>query len=56
MPRAWAGSLFFLRSEQPLNAEIEIVALRPGEEEGLTARVAAQEAFARRGHRAEPRC
>ena len=30
---------------QPLNAEIEIVALRPGEEEGLVARVAPPEAF-----------
>ena len=34
---------------QPLNAEIEIVALRPGEEEGLTARVAGQEAFSAAG-------
>jgi pilus assembly protein FimV len=34
---------------QPLNAEIEIVALRPGEEEGLTARVAGPEAFAAAG-------
>ena len=34
---------------QPLNAEIEIVALRPGEEEGLTARVAPAEAFAAAG-------
>ena len=34
---------------QPLNAEIEIVALRPGEEEGLTARVAGQEAFSSAG-------
>ena len=34
---------------QPLNAEIEIVALRPGEEEGLTARVAGLEAFAAAG-------
>jgi pilus assembly protein FimV len=34
---------------QPLNAEIEIVALRPGEEEGLTARVAPPEAFAAAG-------
>ena len=34
---------------QPLNAEIEIVALRPGEEEGLSARVAGQEAFAAAG-------
>jgi pilus assembly protein FimV len=30
---------------QPLNAEIEIVALRPGEEDGLSARVAPLEAF-----------
>ena len=30
---------------QPLNAEIEIVALRPGEEDGLTARIAPLEAF-----------
>jgi pilus assembly protein FimV len=34
---------------QPLNAEIEIVALRPGEEEALTARVAPPEAFASAG-------
>ena len=34
---------------QALNAEIEIVALRPGEEEGLTARIAGQEAFAAAG-------
>jgi pilus assembly protein FimV len=34
---------------QPLNAEIEIVALRPGEEEGLTARVAGPEAFSSAG-------
>ncbi len=34
---------------QPLNAEIEIVALRPGEEEGLTARVAGLEAFSSAG-------
>ena len=34
---------------QPLNAEIEIVALRPGEEEGLTARVAGPEAFSAAG-------
>ena len=34
---------------QPLNAEIEIVALRPGEEEGLVARVAPPEAFAEAG-------
>ena len=30
---------------QPLNAEIEIVALRPGEEENLVAKVAPPEAF-----------
>jgi pilus assembly protein FimV len=34
---------------QPLNAEIEIVALRPGEEEALVARVAPPEAFAEAG-------
>jgi pilus assembly protein FimV len=34
---------------QPLNAEIEIVALRPGEEENLVARVAPREAFAEAG-------
>jgi pilus assembly protein FimV len=34
---------------QPLNAEIEIVALRPGEEEGLLARLAPMEAFAAAG-------
>src|SRR5687768_4973932 len=34
---------------QPLNAEIEIVALRPGEEESLAARVAAPDAFAAAG-------
>ena len=34
---------------QPLNAEIEIVALRPGEEESLSARVAPPAAFAAAG-------
>ena len=34
---------------QRLNAEIEIVALRPGEEDGLTARIAPPEAFAAAG-------
>jgi pilus assembly protein FimV len=34
---------------QPLLAEIEIVALQPGEEEGLTARLASLEAFAAAG-------
>jgi pilus assembly protein FimV len=34
---------------QPLNAEIEIVALRPGEEETLTARIAGVDAFAAAG-------
>src|SRR5258706_7083763 len=34
---------------QPLNAEIEIVSLQAGEEEGLVARVAPEEAFARAG-------
>ena len=30
---------------QPLNAEIEIVSLQPGEEEGLVARLASPDAF-----------
>src|SRR5688572_21288808 len=34
---------------QPLNAEIEIVALRPGEEENLAARIASPDAFAAAG-------
>jgi pilus assembly protein FimV len=34
---------------QPLNAEIEIVALRPGEEDSLTARIAGRDAFAAAG-------
>ena len=34
---------------QPLNAEIEIVALRPGEEDTLVARVAPPEAFSAAG-------
>jgi pilus assembly protein FimV len=34
---------------QPLNAEIEIVALRPGEEDSLTARIAGMDAFAAAG-------
>ncbi len=34
---------------QPLNAEIEIVALRPGEEEGLVARLAPMEAYSAAG-------
>jgi pilus assembly protein FimV len=34
---------------QPLNAEIEIVSLRPGEEDGLTARLAPVEAFRQAG-------
>ena len=33
----------------PLNAEIEIVSLQPGEEDGLTARVASAEAFRQAG-------
>jgi pilus assembly protein FimV len=32
---------------QPLNAEIEIVSLRPGEEEGLSAQLAARPASSR---------
>ena len=34
---------------QPLNAEIEIVALRPGEEETLVARIAPLDAFTAAG-------
>jgi len=34
---------------QPLNAEIEIVSLQPGEEDGLQARVASQEAYRQAG-------
>jgi pilus assembly protein FimV len=34
---------------QPLNAEIEVVSLRPGEEEGLIARLASVEAFRQAG-------
>ena len=34
---------------QPLNAEIEILGLRPGEEKGLAARVASRAAFRREG-------
>src|SRR5216117_3407041 len=34
---------------QPLLAEIEIVSLQPGEEEGLSARLAAPEAFEQAG-------
>ncbi|HEX2197800.1 MAG TPA: hypothetical protein VHG88_04155, partial [Burkholderiales bacterium] len=34
---------------QPLNAEIEVVALRPGEEDGLTARLGSLEAFRQAG-------
>src|SRR5438270_7120732 len=34
---------------RPLNAEIEIVSLQPGEEEGLTARLASPEAFKQAG-------
>ncbi|HUF82766.1 MAG TPA: FimV/HubP family polar landmark protein [Burkholderiales bacterium] len=34
---------------QPLNAEIEIVSLRPGEEDGLSARLASPEAFRQAG-------
>ena len=34
---------------QPLNAEIEIVALRPGEEEALIARIAPLDAFTAAG-------
>ncbi|MGH8669089.1 MAG: type IV pilus assembly protein FimV, partial [Burkholderiales bacterium] len=34
---------------QPLNAEIEIVSLRPGEEDGLSARLASPDAFRQAG-------
>src|SRR2546429_3997510 len=34
---------------QPLNAEIDLVSLQPGEEEGLSARLAATEAFRQAG-------
>src|SRR6266849_4292003 len=34
---------------EPLSAEIEIVSLQPGEDEGLTARLAAAEVFAQAG-------
>ena len=34
---------------QPLNAEIEIVSLQPGEDEGLTARLASPDAFRQQG-------
>src|SRR5688572_23779821 len=34
---------------QPLNAEIEVVALRPGEDDGLSARLAAPDAFRQAG-------
>jgi len=39
---------------QPLNAEIEIVSLQPGEEEGLSARLAPAEAFSQAGMEASP--
>jgi pilus assembly protein FimV len=39
---------------QPLNAEIEIVSLQPGEEEGLTARLANSQAFAQAGIEMNP--
>jgi len=38
---------------QPLNAEIELVSLQPGEE-GLTARIASPQAFAQAGIEANP--
>ena len=38
---------------QPLNAEVEIVSLQPGEE-GLSARLASPEAFAKAGIEANP--
>jgi pilus assembly protein FimV len=39
---------------QPLNAEIEVVALQPGEEDSLTARLASPEAFAQAGIEISP--
>lgn len=39
---------------QPLNAEIEIVSLQPGEEDSLTARLAAPEAFKQAGIEMSP--
>jgi pilus assembly protein FimV len=39
---------------QPLNAEVEIVSLQPGEEEGLSARLAPPEAFAQAGMEISP--
>src|SRR3954465_5424939 len=39
---------------QPLLAEIEIVALQPGEEEGLTARLASADAFKEAGIEISP--
>ncbi len=47
---AGLGKLTVLSSlGQPLNAEIEIVALQPGDEEGLVARLAGPEAFSQAG-------
>ena len=47
---AGLGKLTVLSSlGQPLNAEIEIVALQPGEEDGLTARLGSPEAFKQAG-------
>jgi len=47
---AGLGKLIVLSSlGQPLNAEIEIVALQPGEEDGLTARLGSPEAFKQAG-------
>src|ERR1051325_8980927 len=52
---AGLGKLTVLSSlGQPLVAEIEIVSLQPGEEEGLTARVAGAEAFRQAGIEINP--
>src|SRR3954452_10489106 len=39
---------------QPLNAEIEIVSLQPGEEDGLSARLGSPDAFKQAGHDYNP--
>ena len=39
---------------QPLNAEIEVVSLQPGEDDNLIARLASQQAFAQAGIELNP--
>jgi pilus assembly protein FimV len=55
---SWAAGLGRLTVHsplgQPLDAEIEIVSLQPGEEEGLTARLPSNEAFRRAGIELNP--